>query len=72
MEGELIILPTIAGPCFLCVTFSLGVFFILIGFVGDQDIQLFRAAVGVIACFCFYLTSQLLSKSIFTRSKFVQ
>ena len=54
--GGLIILPTIAGPCFLCVTFSLGVFFILIGFVGDQDIQLFRAAVGVIACFCFYLT----------------
>ncbi len=54
--GRLTILPTIAGPCFLCVTFSLGVFFILIGFVGDQDIQLFRAAIGVIACFCFYLT----------------
>ena len=54
--GGLIILPTIAGPCFLCVTFSLGIFSILIGFVGYQDIQLFRAAVGVIACFCFYLT----------------
>ena len=51
-----IILPTFAGPCFLCVTFSSGIVLILISFVGDQDIQLFRAAVGVIACFCFYLT----------------